>query len=87
MVRHELRGFPFALRLIKENHYDFNHTHFIFPDGLSALAVQKFTGLPYIITAHGSDVPSYNPDRFINEHKILAPMWQVIVGNELSGNL
>jgi len=81
MVRHELRGFPFALRLIKENHYDFNHTHFIFPDGLSALAVQKFTGLPYIITAHGSDVPSYNPDRFINEHKILAPMWQVIVGN------
>ena len=81
MVRHEAFALPFALRLIKRNRYDLNHSHFIFPDGLSALAVRKLTRLPYIITAHGSDVPSYNPDRFTNQHKILAPLWQAIVGN------
>jgi glycosyltransferase involved in cell wall biosynthesis len=79
MVRHELRAFPFALRLVRQNHYDLNHSHFIFPDGLCALALRKVAGLPYILTAHGSDVPSYNPDRFINQHKILAPAWQAVV--------
>lgn len=81
MVRHELSALPFALRLIRQNHYDLNHSHFIFPDGLCALTLQKITRLPYIITAHGSDVPSYNPDRFVNQHKILSPVWQAVVGN------
>jgi len=76
MIRHELRAVPFVLRLIKQNRYDFNLSHFIFPDGVSALAARKITGLRYIFTAHGSDVPRYNPDRFANQHKILAPLWQ-----------
>jgi hypothetical protein len=41
MVRHELRTVPFALQLIKQDRYDLNHSHFVFPDGLSALAVKK----------------------------------------------
>ena len=81
MLRHELRALPFALRLIRRNQYDLNHSHFIFPDGGCALALRKMTGLPYIITAHGSDVPGYNPDRFINQHKVLAPLWHAVVGN------
>jgi hypothetical protein len=28
---------PFALRLAHRNHYDINHTHFIFPDGLAVV--------------------------------------------------
>ena len=33
MIRHELRALPTVLRLIKQNNYDLNHSHFIFPDG------------------------------------------------------
>jgi glycosyltransferase involved in cell wall biosynthesis len=81
MIRHELRAIPFALRLMKRNQYDLNHSHFIFPDGPSAVLLRKITGLPVILTAHGSDVPGYNPDRFTYQHKALAPIWQTIVGN------
>jgi glycosyltransferase involved in cell wall biosynthesis len=70
---------PLALRLVRQNHYDINHTHFIFPDGLAALAVKKRTGLPYVVTAHGSDVPNFNPNRFKRMHRMLAPIWRRVV--------
>jgi glycosyltransferase involved in cell wall biosynthesis len=70
---------PFALQLVRRNHYDINHTHFIFPDGVTAWILKARTGLPYVLTAHGSDVPSFNPDRFKLMHKILAPAWHRIV--------
>jgi glycosyltransferase involved in cell wall biosynthesis len=70
---------PLALRLVRQNRYDINHTHFIFPDGLAALAVKKRTGLPYVITAHGSDVPNFNPNRFTRMHRMLAPVWRRVV--------
>jgi glycosyltransferase involved in cell wall biosynthesis len=81
MVSYALSAIPFALRLIKSKHYDINHTHFILPDGLVSYLLKKITKLPYIITAHGSDVPGYNPDRFRIEHKILSPLWKMIVND------
>ena len=70
---------PLALRLARQNHYDINHTHFIFPDGVIAWILKARTGLPYVITAHGSDVPRFNPDRFRLMHKFLGPAWHRIV--------
>jgi glycosyltransferase involved in cell wall biosynthesis len=70
---------PFALRLVRHRQYDINHTHFIFPDGVTAWLLKVRTGLPCVITAHGSDVPSFNPDRFKLMHKLLAPAWHRIV--------
>jgi glycosyltransferase involved in cell wall biosynthesis len=35
--------------------------------------------MPYVITAHGSDVPGYNPDRFRTAHRLLAPAWRRVV--------
>jgi glycosyltransferase involved in cell wall biosynthesis len=58
--------------------YLINHTHFVFPDGVVAWLTRLFFGLPYIITAHGSDVPGYNPDRFTLMHTLLAPFWKRI---------
>jgi len=81
MVSYALSAIPMVLRLIKSKHYDINHTHFIFPDGLVSYLLKKITKLPYIITAHGSDVPGYNPDRFRIEHKILSPLWKKIVND------
>lgn len=70
---------PVALRLVRRNRYDINHTHFIFPDGVAALILKRCTGLPYVITAHGSDVPSFNPHRFRRMHRLLSPAWQRVV--------
>ena len=61
--------------------YSLNHTHFIFPGGIVAYLVKWRTGLPYIITAHGSDVPHYNPNRFRLLHRMLRPFWRKIVSN------
>lgn len=64
-----------VLKLVKRNHYNINHTHFIFPDGLVSFIIKRLAGLPYIITAHGSDVPGYNPNRFKFGHKLFSPAW------------
>ena len=70
---------PYAVRLARQRYYDINHTHFIFPDGVAAMALRSMVGLPYVITSHGSDVPGYNPHRFLLAHRALAPVWQRIV--------
>lgn len=72
---------PALKRLLGQKRYDLNHTHFIFPDGIISYILKKMTRLPYVITAHGSDVPGYNPDRFKIQHKILNPLWKTVVKN------
>lgn len=59
----------FLKKHMKTNNYDICHCHFIIPTGIVALWLKKKFGVPYIITAHGSDVPGYNPDRFKLLHK------------------
>lgn len=76
---HELLSYvaaaaPRVRSLVRQRSYDINHTHFIFPDAVVAAAVKRLTGLPFIVTAHGSDVPGYNPDRFVFHHRLLAPV-------------
>lgn len=68
---------PFtAVRLARRHRYSINHTHFIFPDALVSVIVKKLAGVPFVTTAHGSDVPGYNPNRFQLIHKILLPVWR-----------
>jgi glycosyltransferase involved in cell wall biosynthesis len=72
---------PKLKQLVARNDYDINHTHFILPDGLNAAWVKRLTGLPYVITAHGSDVPGYNPHRVRLTHHLLAPVWRRVTRN------
>jgi len=72
---------PALVRLYRKKRYDLNHTHFIFPDGILSYLLKKATGLPYVITAHGSDVPGYNPDRFKTLHKLIHPLWKAVIEN------
>jgi glycosyltransferase involved in cell wall biosynthesis len=80
MLSYVLSATPYALRLARTRRFDINHTHFIFPDGLISCVLQRRLGLPYVVTTHGSDVPGYNPDRFKLYHRLLAPVWQRVVG-------
>jgi glycosyltransferase involved in cell wall biosynthesis len=79
MATYLLSALPFALKLVRQQGYELNHTHFIFPDGFVAYWLKRLTGLPYIITAHGSDVPGYNPQRFKAMHVVLRPAWRKIL--------
>lgn len=74
-----LFSLPVLVYLCIRHRYALIHTHFIFPDGILSLIVSKIFRLPYIITAHGSDVPGYNPDRFKTTHRLLSPVWKRVV--------
>ncbi|MGD9507422.1 MAG: glycosyltransferase family 4 protein [Geminicoccaceae bacterium] len=80
MAWHLIRAQAYVHRLVGRTRFDVNHTHFIFPDGLLAWRLKQVTGLRYIVTAHGSDVPGYNPDRFVGLHRLAAPVWRRVVG-------
>ena len=78
MIPYLLMAFPLVLRLVKRNDYILNHTHFIFPDGVLSCLIKFLTKLPFVVTAHGSDVPGYNPDRFKLLHVLLLPFWKFV---------
>jgi len=80
MILYIIASFRFLLKLNGKDYY-INHTHFIFPDGILAYILKKIKNIPYLITAHGSDVPGYNPDRFIILHTLLKPLWKLIINN------
>jgi glycosyltransferase involved in cell wall biosynthesis len=68
-----------TLKLAKKNKYDIIHCHFIVPGGPLAWLVSKRTGIPFIITCHGTDVPGHNPERFGFVHKVVSPGWRFLV--------
>lgn len=70
-----------GLRLVRAGEYDLIHCHFIVPSGIVARWVGRRTGLPYVLTAHGSDVPGYNPDRFHLAHRLIGPVWRNVLRN------
>ncbi len=64
-----------AARLLGERDYDVIHAHFVVPTGWVAWRLARRYGVPFAVTAHGSDVPGYNPDRFALIHRLLEPLW------------
>lgn len=79
MASYVLSAFPVALALAAHHRYDLIHAHFLMPTGVLAAALKRLTGLPLVVTIHGSDVPGYNPDRFKRGHRVLAPLWRQVV--------
>lgn len=80
---HELATYvPGALiktvRLARREKYDIIHCHFIVPGGPLAWITSKLTGIPFLITCHGTDVPGHNPDRFSMAHKLISPAWRFL---------
>lgn len=79
MATYLIGGRKPALLQARQNQYDVIHAHFIFPTGPLALFLARKTGIPCVVTCHGSDVPGHNPSRFVVMHKILLPCWKKIV--------
>jgi glycosyltransferase involved in cell wall biosynthesis len=76
-----LSSWLFLRKFLRNKKYDICHCHFLIPTGILALWIKKKFGLDYIITSHGSDVPGYNPDRFIVQHKFTKTLLKKICKN------
>jgi glycosyltransferase involved in cell wall biosynthesis len=75
--RYILKARPVVRDLLARQRYDLVHTHFIFPDGLVAWSEVTRRSIPFVITAHGSDVPGYNPKPFFKvTHPLLKVVWR-----------
>lgn len=73
-VRHFMR------KHMLTQHYDVCHTHFVIPTGEAAKWVKRKYRIPYIITAHGSDVEGHNQKTTMKiMHRILRGGWRKIV--------
>ncbi len=71
-------GYLKAVELQKKRVFDICHCHFIIPTGVIALKLKQKFGLPYVITAHGSDVLGYN-SRFKRLYPFLIGIWKRIL--------
>jgi glycosyltransferase involved in cell wall biosynthesis len=72
-------GFLKARQLLQTYEYDLIHAHFIVPTGIIASALSALYEIPFVLTPHGTDVPGYNPDRFLSAHRAILPLWRRIV--------
>lgn len=81
MISYVISARRFLSRRLAHKSYDVSHTHFMLPTGLIASSIKRRYGLPYIVSAHGSDVPGYNPDRFRIAHKFTAPFLKRVGGD------
>jgi glycosyltransferase involved in cell wall biosynthesis len=68
-----------SVEMIQQARPDVLHAHFVFPTGVAASALSRRFGIPLVLTAHGSDIPRYNPDRFGVLHATLRPLWRHVV--------
>jgi glycosyltransferase involved in cell wall biosynthesis len=74
-----LPAYRLAAALIRAERPDIIHVHFALPSGIVAYQLSKQFNIPYVLTAHGSDIPGYNPDRFTWSHRIARPLWKRLV--------
>jgi glycosyltransferase involved in cell wall biosynthesis len=81
MASYLISALPVALAMAANRRYDLIHAHFLIPTGALAAMLKRLTGLPLVVTIHGSDVPGYNPDRFTGGHRLFGPLWRQIVSS------
>lgn len=82
-------------RLIRDWNPDILHVHFAVPAGLVALQLARWSGVPYVLTAHLGDVPGGVPEKtskwFRWIYPFTPPIWknaaQVVAVSEFTRDL
>jgi len=80
LLRYTVRGFVQAYRLERQQPYDVCLAFAGVPAGGIALALHKLTGLPYIVSLQGPDVPGFE-ERYATIHWVLRPIIKFIWGH------
>jgi len=78
MAAYVWKAFWHGLRLIRKWHPDIIHAHFAVPAGAAAAALNFFTKTPFIITAHGGDVPGGAPEKTAGWFRFVLPFSRII---------
>ena len=79
MLRFLIVGQSLAKKIVEKERCHIIHAHAIVPDGIIAWLIHRSTQRPFVITAHGSDVPGYNPHQFRFSHSFIRPLWKRVV--------
>jgi glycosyltransferase involved in cell wall biosynthesis len=69
----------FLSSYVQRHPVDFCYTHFLVPTGMLTKWLHNKYQIPYVITAHGSDIPGFNPDRFNFIHRFTPPLLRSII--------
>lgn len=67
-----------ALKICRQWKPDVIHAHFVVPTGALAFALERLTGIPYVLTAHLGDVPGGVPEQTADLFRVLNPAIQPI---------
>ncbi len=70
-----LSGIIKGLDLLREKKYDIINTHFAVPTGPVGMILSRFSGVPNVLSVHGSDI--YNPVKKTSPHKHAMLRWAV----------
>lgn len=78
----------FALkRLVKKIKPDVIHAHWIIPQGFITALVHKLTGVPYVVTSHGSDIMGLNGFTAIKKFTLSNAKKITVVSNDLKSKV
>ncbi len=77
ILKSTLRG----LQIVRREQPDLIHAHFAVPAGAAAWALARLTGKPYVITAHGGDVPGGAPQKTDRWFRYVLPFTRPIWKN------
>ena len=72
-------AFPRALLCALRFKPDVVHCHFAIPVGPIGLGVKAFTGIPYIVTFQGGDVPGFVPEQTGKYFRLIMPLARMVV--------
>ena len=68
-----IRSFIRGLKIMRTFEPDLIHAHFAVPAGATARLLSLITGIPYIVTAHGGDVPGGAPEKTARWFRVVLP--------------
>jgi len=76
-----LQSIRHGLRVIRLFQPELIHAHFAVPAGFAALCLSRLTHRPYIITAHGGDVPGGAPQKTDRWFRFVLPFTKTVWRN------
>ncbi len=81
MLFYLMVSLPLAIYLIVKERPNVIHAHFILPCGILAIFLKKMFRIKVVITAHGGDVPSHQPEQTKDLFRFFKPFAQYVIKN------
>ena len=74
VIKSTLKG----LKVVCQWKPDIIHAHFAVPAGAAAYLISRLTGIPYVLTVHGGDIPGAAPKKTAGWFRVVYPFSKLI---------